>query len=260
LFTLAALVVVLGLAAGLVVWAPWVHPPVLRPAGLAAGPATANSISFRWSPPPTGPLPDGYLVLRGDTVAGSVAGSATSYQQAGLTPATRYQYQVLAVRGGKRSPPSAVLTVSTFTPPISQARVQGTWLVTVTYLQRVFGRPSETLTWDIIPACAEGPCDALLQATTSDEHSFSVKLTRAGAVYRGPTVVSFTACGTNGNVIPNPTTLTIQVHATAAAGQAQVWAATALAGTMVGTSQYVSTATYYCPADSFHTTLSGTPA
>jgi hypothetical protein len=80
------------------------------------------------------------------------------------------------------------------------------------------------------------------------------------AVYRGQTVVGFTDCGTNNNFIPNPTTLTIQVRATAATGQGQVWAATALTGTMVGTSQYVSTATYYCPADTFHATLSGTPA
>jgi Fibronectin type III domain len=101
---LLAAVVVLGLAAGLVVWAPWTPPPVLRPAGLAAGPSTANSIAFRWSRPPTGPLPDKYLVLRSGTVAGSVAGAATSYRQAGLTPATTYQYRVVAVRGGKRSP------------------------------------------------------------------------------------------------------------------------------------------------------------
>jgi len=56
-FLLAA-VVVLGLAAGLVVWAPWIPPPVLRPSGLVAGPSTANSIAFRWSRPAAGPLPD----------------------------------------------------------------------------------------------------------------------------------------------------------------------------------------------------------
>src|SRR5262245_25974904 len=50
--TLAAVMVVAALTAGLVVWAPWTQPPVLRPAGLAASPATANSISFRWSPRP----------------------------------------------------------------------------------------------------------------------------------------------------------------------------------------------------------------
>ena len=65
-------------------------------------------------------------------------------------------------------------------------------------------------------------------------------------------------------MFPDPTTLTIRVRVTAAAGQGPVWAATFLAGTMVGTSQYVSlgtsAGTYYCPANTFHATLSGTPA
>ena len=257
-FTLAAVVPALGMAAGLVVWAPWVPPPVLRPAGLTAGPATANSISFRWSPPPTGPLPDKYLILSGGTVAGSVAGTAASYRQAGLTPATRHQYRVVAVRGGKRSPQSAIVTVSTLTPPVSQARLQGTWIVTVKYIQSVFGRPDETQTWDVIPACAVGACHATLHATTASGDAYSVKLTRAGTLYRGQTVVNFTQCGTTGNSIPDPTTLTIRVRATAAAGEGQVWAATSLAGTMVGTSQYVTAATFYCPAATFKATLSGT--
>jgi Fibronectin type III domain len=101
---LLAAVVVAGLAAGLVVWAPWTPPPVLRPTGLVAGPSTVNSVAFHWSRPPTGPLPDKYVIIGVDAAAGSVAGTVTSYRQTGLTPATTYQYQVVAVRGGKRSP------------------------------------------------------------------------------------------------------------------------------------------------------------
>ena len=265
LVTLVAVVVVASLAAGLVVWAaPWVPPPVLRPAGLVAGPATANSISFRWSRPSTGPLPDKYLILSDGTVAGSVPGTATSYTQADLTPATRYPYRVMAVRCGKRSPQSALLTVRTLTPPISQAVLQGLWNVKVKYMQQVFGYPSETLSWETDPVCAVGPCDVMLHVTTSDGHTFSVKLTRAGAVYRGQALERFTQCGRTSPMFSDPTTLTIRVRVTAAAGQGQAWAATSLAGTMVGTSQYVSlgtsTGTDYCPANTFHVTLSGTPA
>jgi hypothetical protein len=125
--TLVAVVVVAGLAAGLVVWAPWTPPPVLRPAGLTAGPATANSVSLRWSPPATGPLPEKYLILSNGTAAATVAGTITSYRQAALTPASTYQYHLVAVRGGKRSPPSAPLAVRTLTPPVSQARLRGPW-------------------------------------------------------------------------------------------------------------------------------------
>jgi folate-dependent tRNA-U54 methylase TrmFO/GidA len=39
-----------------------------------------------------------------------------------------------------------------------------------------------------------------------------------------------------------------------------MWAALSLAGTMTGTSQYVSAAAFYCPAGIFKATLSGTPA
>jgi hypothetical protein len=252
-------VVLTGLAAGLVVWAPWTAPPVLRPAGLVAGPATANAIAFRWSRPPTGPLPDKYLILSSGTVAGSVAGTITTYRQAGLTPATAYQYRVVAVRGGKRSPQSALLTVRTLTPPISQARLQGSWKVHVRYVHRVFSWRTETQPWRLTPACAAGACDVMLHGK-SRGYPFSMKLTRAGAVYRGQAVAKFYRCGTAAHWIRDPTTLKIRIRVTAAAGQNQVWAATSLAGTMVGTDQYVASATFYCPASTFKTSLAGNPA
>jgi hypothetical protein len=256
LLAMAAVGAAAGLIAGLLAWAPWIPPPVLRPTGLVAGPATANSISFRWSRPPTGPLPDKYLILRDGAVAGSVAGTATSYLRVGLTPASIYQYRVVAVRGGKRSPQSAALPLSTLTPPISQARLQGSWGVNVRYVQRVFGRRSETLFWQAIPACTVGACDVTLLAKAG-RHPFSVKMTRAGAVYRGHAVVSFIRCGKGANSFPDPTTLKFRVRVTAAAGQHQAWAATLLAGTMTGTSQYVSAGSYYCPAATFKAILSG---
>jgi hypothetical protein len=58
-----------------------------------------------------------------------------------------------------------------------------------------------------------------------------MKLTRAGAVYKGRTVVNYYPCGPAGSSIPDPTMLTIRIRVTAATGQGQVWAATSLAGT-----------------------------
>ena len=115
--TLVAVVVMAGLAAALLVWIPRTPPPVLRPAGLVAGRSTANSITFHWARPATGPLPDKYLILSDGRAAGTVAGTVTSYRKAGLTPASTYQYRVVAIRGGKRSPQSASLSVSTLIPP-----------------------------------------------------------------------------------------------------------------------------------------------
>jgi hypothetical protein len=255
---LVAAAVVLGLAGGVLAWAPWIPPPVLRPAGLVAGASTANSIAFHWSRPPTGPLPDRYLILASGTVPGSVAGTVTSYRQAGLTPGTTYQYRVVAVRGGKRSPESAPLTVRTLTPPISQARLQGSWQV---YAKNGSSAPGSTngyLTWQASPSCAVGACDVMISVTNGGSFSFTMRLVRAGAVYRGQALASGERCGSGPGSIPDPATVKIAIRVTAAVGQIQAWAATSFAGTLVGTYQYVSSAGSYCAASTFTSSLAGT--
>ena len=259
---LLAAVVVLGLAAGLVVWAPWTPPPVLRPTGLVAGPATANSVAFHWSRPPTGPPPDRYLILGSGTAAGSVAGTVTSYRQTGLTPATAYQYRVVAVRGGKRSPRSARLTVRTLTPPISQARLQGSWSIYAKATKIIGppppGRRDGYMTWQLTPACAAGACDLILHGKNGPS-SFKGKLTLAGAAYTGRAVTHF-RCGPRANWVPYPVTLKFRIHPTKATGKNRVWAATSFAGTMVMSFHYVSTASFYCPTFTAKGPITGTPA
>jgi hypothetical protein len=258
--TLVAVVVVAGLVAGLLVWLHRPPPPVLRPARLAAGPATANSITFHWARPATGPLPDKYLILSDSGTAGTVAGTVTSYRKGGLTPASTYQYRVVAIRDGKRSPQSASLAVSTLIPPMSQARLQGPWNVFVKNIGHQPGSRNGTLSWDVIPACATGACNVVVHVKDG-KHSYKLKLTRAGAVYRGHAVDSnLVGCGPRGNKIPDPATLKFRVRVKHAVGEGQVWAATSLSGTMVGSYKYVSSATFYCTAGSFKATLSGTPA
>jgi hypothetical protein len=244
-FTLA-IVVVLGLAAGVLIWAPWVLPPVLRPTGLAAGPATVNSIALRWSRPPTGPLPDKYLILDNGRAAGTVPGTVTSYRQADLDPASAYYFRVVAVRGGARSPQSALLTVSTLTPPISRARLQGPWSVYITYPAPA-GRRDGSMYWQLSPACAAGACDVTVHGQFA-ERSFRAKLTRAGGAYRGRTVINGFTCGPGADAGPDPLTLTIRIHITAARGHNHAWTATSFAGTMVQTFQLVSFGTFYCRA------------
>jgi len=258
LVTLVAVIVVAGLAAGLVVWAPWTQPPVLRPAGLAVGPATANSISFHWARPATGPLPDKYLILSDGRVAGTVAGTATSYRHAGLTPASTYQYRVVALRGGKRSPQSAALAVSTITPPVSQGRLQGRWNVYAKTIRHTSHGRNGTLYWNFIPSCATGVCG--VAAHVSDgKYSFKVTLTHTGGVYRGVTVANLGPCGPRGSSIPDPATVKFRLRVTNAVGEGQAWAAISLTGTMAGSYKYVSAATFYCPASSFKAALSGNP-
>lgn len=121
----AAVVVVLVIAAGVAIRAPWRQSALLRPAGLRTGAASTNSVMFHWSDPASGPQPDRYQILSSGKVIGTVAGNVTSYRAGGLDPGTAYQYRVAALRGGKRSALSAVLTVNTTAPPVSAARWQG---------------------------------------------------------------------------------------------------------------------------------------
>jgi serine/threonine protein kinase len=95
---------------------PWMHPPVLQATGLtiesdaADASGAADSVEITWSGPATGPLPDSYEIFRNGSEIGTVLGTQTSYGDEGLTPNTSYGFQVIAVRGGKQSPPSATLT------------------------------------------------------------------------------------------------------------------------------------------------------
>jgi hypothetical protein len=233
---------------------------VLRPTGLVAGTSTANSIAFHWSRPATGPLPDKYLILGEGMKAATVAGTVTAYRQAGLTPASNYQYHVVAVRGSKRSPQSAALIVSTLTPPVSAARLQGSWSVYLKFLPTRSPKGSNGyLTWQVTPTCAVGACDVMLRSTTTD-WIFRMKLTRAGEAYKGQAVANLGPCGSGANAISDPVTLKIQIRVNAAVAQSQVWAASSFAGTFVGTSQYVSNSAGYCNATTLRAAVTGSPS
>ena len=200
-FLLAA-VVVLGLAAGLVVWAPWTPPPVLRPSGLVVGPSTANSISFRVVAPArrpaSGQVPD----------PRQRHGGHLSYRDSHVLPAGEpYPGLHLPVpRGGgdgKRSPGSAVLTMRTLTPPISQARLQGSWQVYAENIGHARGGRNGYMRWQLSPPCAVGACDVVLHVKDGS-FSFKMKLARAGAVYEGQARASLGRCGPRGQLDPGP--------------------------------------------------------
>jgi hypothetical protein len=259
---IGAAVVVIALAVGLVIWAPWRPPPLLRPASLSAGPSTATSVSFHWAGPATGPPPDKYVVLYAGAVIGSVRGTVTSYRETGLYPDTSYNYRVAAVRGGKRSAPSAEVVLRTVTPPMSAARWQGPWTV---HVKIVHGGANLTgprpLLWDdswqVSPQCAAGPCTVRVHGTFN-QHDFNATLARTGAVYTGTTTASPFRCGPRHNSVPSPSTVKIRVTLTAATGGADgAWTATSWAGTLTASVPYTSSSTFYCNA--FHVTaaLSG---
>jgi len=257
----AGAVVVLVIAAGVLIWAPWKPTPLLRPTGLKAGTATTTSVVFHWSDPASGPQPDKYQVLSSGKVVATVAGEVTSYRVGGLAPDTTYQYRVAALRGGKRSALSAVLTVNTATPPVSAARWQGHWSVNIKIVKgadalRGKGAKGWVESWQASPQCTAGPCTVHLTGDLN-RHPIKATLTRAGAVYTGKTKADIFRCGKPVDSVPIHSTLTIQVTLSGGQPSGHAWVASAWDGHMVVDSPYTSASTFYCNAFTLTTSLSG---
>jgi hypothetical protein len=257
----AVAVVVLVIAAGIAIWAPWRTPPLLRPTGLKAGTATTRSVMFHWSDPASGPQPDRYQILSSGKVVGSVTGTVTSYRVGGLAPGTAYQYRVAALRGGKRSALSAVLTVNTTAPPVSAARWQGPWSVHIKIVKGAGslagkGAKGWIESWRASPQCTSGPCTVQLTGDLN-RHPIKATLTRAGAVYTGKTKADIFQCGKPAHSVPIPSTLTIRVTLHRGQPSGHAWVASAWDGQMVIASPYTSASTFYCNAFTLTTSLSG---
>jgi Fibronectin type III domain len=256
----AVAVVLLALAVGVVVWAPWRKPPLLQPTGLASGARTTSSVEFHWSGPATGPSPDKYLILHDGRVISSVPGTVTRFHSTGLAPDTAYQYRVAAVRGGKRSALSPVLTVNTKSPPVSAARWQGRWTVNIRITKgadalRGKGAKGWTEAWRATPTCPAGPCTVKLTGGLNRQ-TFTATLTRAGAVYTGTTTADVFRCGKPADSVPVKSTLTIQVTITKGHAVNRAWVAGIWAGRMEISTPYTSTSAFYCNAFKLTTTIS----
>lgn len=121
-------VVVFGLVAGLLIWAPWDTPPPGAPAAVVVVSPTATSAVVSWAASKGGATPDHYLVLRDGKQVGSVAASHTSFTDNGLAPGTTHHYTIIAAAGQQRSVDSVAARVTTITPsPVELAGVKATW-------------------------------------------------------------------------------------------------------------------------------------
>jgi serine/threonine protein kinase len=231
-----AVAALLGIAAGTVIWAQWARHSAgaapAQPTRLTAGPATDTSVAISWSAPSSGPLPSRYLILRNGSVIGSVAGTTTSYRATGLAPGISYSYQVLAVRGGSRSPRSSPIMVTTATPPVSAAVLAGA--DTVHYKDvRTYGLASKlslrTDTWSFRPKCATGTCSVDLAGAVGGSQ-FTAILHRSGAVYRGKTTLkNGVVCGS----VSSESSLTIQIAVRTGRPADGQWLAASWAGRLI---------------------------
>ena len=236
----SAVAAVIGIGAGLAIWAPWVMsparsaPPVLSPVGLIADSSTNTSVTISWLPPPKGPLPGGYLIMQGSVLVGSVPGTVTTYRETGLDPDTSYNYQVIAVRGSHRSRPSSLTSVSTRIPPLTASVLTGAWTVRykdVAWYSLNFTPKLSADYWTFTPQCATGPCSVKLVGAFQG-WTFRTTLHRHGAVYKGTaTNTKYLWCGSPSNV--DVSYLTFQIKMRSAETVGAQWMAASWTGTMV---------------------------
>jgi hypothetical protein len=228
-----AAVAVLGAVAGVLIAIPGKPAPVLRPAGLTGDSAAVGGVAFRWSGPASGPVPDRYEIFRDGRLVGHVPGNITFYHDTGLAPASSYEYQVVAMRGGKLSPRSHALDMDTVTPPVSDAVLGGTWTAHYTLSSTNHftwkGAKSWSDSWVFTPVCRTGPCDVSL-AGKFNGSAFTASLTRAGGVYAGTAPLHHWAyCSLTKAYIPS--TLSIQIQVQDAGVTGQTWMTSSWRGT-----------------------------
>lgn len=228
-------------------------PVKLRPAA-----STTSSLSFSWSPPQNAPAPDYYVILRSGTEMARASGAARAYfEDVGLAPATSYRYQVAAQWGSQVSRPSSVLTMKTVTPPVSAARLSGSWPVQIRLTgDTISATPattrSWTATWSTTPKCPSGPCAVTLSgditAPEYKEDLITVTLTRSGAAYTGSTTTTgYSLCGS----AQVRDTVTVRLTVKTAGVDGTAWAARSWTGTMIVDSPYTDAGDgSYCPAGS----------
>jgi chitodextrinase len=215
---------------------PWAPPPVLRPTGLAVGSASTASLSIDWSGPAAGPVPDKYEILRDGHQVSTVPGTSTRYTDLGLVPATAYTYRVIAVRGGKVSPASAVLSARTVTPPVSAGVLD--WSGTVDYqiadvLSFTWSDPKTwTDSWTFAPSCQATSCDITLSGAF-DGHDFTATLQASSdpGTYSGTAPLNdFAYCSSSDSSMTS--TLTVTVTVTGAGLSNSRWVAESFTGTV----------------------------
>jgi hypothetical protein len=109
-------VVLVGLVAGLLVWAPW-SPPPQAPTAVRVSSPTATTALVSWAAPKGGARPAQYDIIRDGKEQGIVPGTQTSWTDTGLAPGSRHSYAVVTEGNGQKSGPSRAVSVTTVTPP-----------------------------------------------------------------------------------------------------------------------------------------------
>ena len=197
-----------------------------------------TSVSLAWDPP-AGTDPSAihhYAVFRD----GSRAGRPTRprFEATGLMFGTRYRFWVVAVDEQGRVSPRTLRSVTTKVPPLTSARLSGSYAVTASVSADAGGRArfvSHPITWSLVPQCPDRACDVSFTAT----HRFGsgavvtsgVLVWSGGATYTGTWVGSFGSTCVQRR-LQAVSTLTITMRATSARVVGGLWVASGVGGSI----------------------------
>jgi hypothetical protein len=227
------------------------------PVGLAAGQVTWTTEAFSWSPPPNSPAPSAYAVFVDGAQVATITGGTTSYSVTGLQLATTSQYQVAAVWGDHRSGRSAVLSVTTLSPPLQgSVSLEYKTLSTPGNGASLKVGQSWSDSWTFNPSCTANRCtlttDAEFAPPSFKVHTFTVNLTGTGNVYTGSTRAYISTCGS----VNVKDTVTLRLAADSGGVNNGAW--NSWAGTMELSSPYVTSGNEFCSPQSWTFSLTGT--
>ncbi len=129
------------------------------PQDVQAADATETGATLSWAPVAEGV--ESVLVSRDGEVIATLTPDVVSFVDEEAPPASTVRYRVIAVQGGVESP-SEPVTVTTLDPPLTEARVDGTYRVTHSILASNLTNQQTgdtlRLTWVFAADCADGAC------------------------------------------------------------------------------------------------------
>ena len=211
--------------------APSASPAVEPPVSFSA---TSRMVPFgvvlTWSAP-SGQAVLAYVLYRQGRQLTTRPGSDTSYTDSEVRPGKRYTYEIQARASGTGQSEKVSAQVRVRVPPLSSARVDGTYnakLHPTSQFGYIGSLEDGTFGWDFTPKCHVGACDV----TWKDLHYRDLKaiLDRAGARYAGSdTGKVFGKCGG----VVGSSSVSLDLHVVKARVIDGVWWATKLEGTFV---------------------------
>jgi hypothetical protein len=157
-----------------------------------------SAVNLRWTLPDT--EIDALVLLRNGQKLATVGDSATRFTDNKVDPGTRYTYEIETASINVLSAPVKV-TIKTGVPPVTEARLDGTYPMTFTLLSSNVVDPGRSVThgrWRLTPLCKHGPCDEKL-VSLSGNYASRLAWIPSGQKYRGSVQQkNYYVCGSTG--------------------------------------------------------------